>query len=76
VSQTWLPGWTATVAGRRVPTVRVDGVVQGVPVPAGRHRVALRYDPPGARAGLAISLLTLAGLLVWLAVCRRYIPAT
>jgi hypothetical protein len=76
VSQTWLPGWTATVAGLRVPTVRVDGLVQGVPVPAGRHRVALRYDPPGAWAGLAVSLLTVAGLLVWLAVSRRPTPAS
>jgi uncharacterized membrane protein YfhO len=71
VSQAWLPGWTGRVAGRRIPAVRVDGLVQGIPVPAGRHQVTLRYDPPGARAGLAVSFLTLGGLLAWLALWRR-----
>src|SRR5205807_7278788 len=35
VSQAWAPGWRARVDGRTVPVVRVDGLVQGVPVPAG-----------------------------------------
>lgn len=66
VSQAWFPGWEATVAGRRAPVLRVDGLVQGVPVPAGRHNVALRYRAPGLRAGAAISVLTLVLLMGWL----------
>jgi hypothetical protein len=58
VSQAWLPGWTATLGGKRVPAVRVDGLVQGVPVPAGQYRLVLRYQAPGARTGLAVSAIT------------------
>ncbi|MGH9036820.1 MAG: YfhO family protein, partial [Acidimicrobiia bacterium] len=47
VSQAWLPGWHASVGGKDAAVVRVDGLVQGVPVPAGRHRVVLRYTAPG-----------------------------
>lgn len=62
VSQAWYPGWRASVDGHASPVVRVDGLVQGVPVPAGHHRVALRYVAPGLAAGAAVSVLSLAGL--------------
>lgn len=68
VSQAWSPGWSATVDGRPAPVVRVDGVVQGVPVPAGRSRVELRYRPPGLIAGGATSALAVAGIGAALAV--------
>ena len=71
VSQAWFPGWTATVDGHPAPVVRVDGLVQGVPVGPGRHRVTLRYRAPGLVAGAAVSAATLAGLLGWWLVDRR-----
>jgi hypothetical protein len=36
-----------------------------VRVPAGGHRVTLRFDPWSVRAGAALSLATLAALLLW-----------
>jgi len=48
--------------------VRVDGLVQGVPVPAGSHRVELAYRAPGLRAGFLITLGTLAAVLLMVAV--------
>ena len=71
VSQAWFPGWTATVDGRAARVVRVDGLVQGVPVGPGHHRVNLRYRAPGLTRGAALSLVTLAGLLGWWARERR-----
>jgi hypothetical protein len=71
VSQAWFPGWQASVDGHAAPVVRVDGVVQGVPVPAGRHRVALRYQAPGVRAGAAVSALSVVLLAGWALVARR-----
>ena len=71
VSQAWFPGWTATVDGRAAPVVRVDGLVQGVPVGPGRHRVRLRYRAPGLGVGTAVSLVTLVGLLGWWGLDRR-----
>jgi hypothetical protein len=72
ISQAWFPGWRAEVDGKPSPVVRTDGLVTGVPVAAGRHRVELRYRPPGFRAGVVISLVTLVALIAaalggWLA---------
>jgi hypothetical protein len=41
-----------------------------VTVPAGEHRVRLRYSPPGSRVGLLVTLGTAIGTLV-LAVARQ-----
>jgi len=70
ISQAWFPGWEATIDGRSAPVVRADGLVTGVPVPSGRHAVALRYRAPGLRAGVALSLLAAVALLVWGVIAR------
>jgi uncharacterized membrane protein YfhO len=64
LSQAYSPGWVAIIDGRTVPVVRIDGLVQGVPVPAGSHRVEFAYRAPGLRAGLLITLGTLALVLL------------
>jgi hypothetical protein len=71
VSQAFFKGWRATVDGRAAPVMRVNGLVQGVPVGAGRHRVTLRYRAPGLGAGAVVSAATLFVLLAWWAVDRR-----
>jgi hypothetical protein len=55
-------GWRAELDGVEVPLLRVDGFLQGVALPAGRHEVRFRYRPRAFFAGAAISALTLAGL--------------
>jgi hypothetical protein len=47
-------GWKATVDGRAAPVLRANGKHRAVAVPAGRHRVEMRYHPPGLRVGLAL----------------------
>jgi hypothetical protein len=64
LSQAWSAGWEALIDGQVVPVVRVDGLVQGVPVPAGSHRVELAYRAPGLRTGFLITLGTLAAILL------------
>lgn len=71
VSQSWAPGWTATVDGRLAPVVRADGVVQAVPVPEGRSTVELRYRPPGLVLGGWVSGVTALALLAAVGVERR-----
>ena len=63
LSQAWSPGWSATVDDQPAQVVRTDGVVQGVPVPAGVHRVELVHRAPGLRAGALTSATTLLLLL-------------
>ena len=65
-------GWAASAAGRRLPTLTVNGAFLGVRVPAGTTRLDLDFTPPGFRAGVALGAAAL-GLLVGLSlpVVRR-----
>ena len=56
VSESFDPGWRATVDGRPTPVQIADLGQQAVFVPAGAHEVALRYEPRPWRVGLALSL--------------------
>ncbi|MCA1613304.1 MAG: YfhO family protein [Acidobacteria bacterium] len=65
VSETFYPGWEATVDGTPAKLFVTDYLLRGVHVPAGRHRVGMRYAAPAARHGALLSLATillLAGL--------------
>lgn len=72
VNDTMLDGWTARVDGIATPLVEVNGLVRGVWLDAGEHRVEMRYVPPGLLAGAGITAGTLLVLaaLAWHA-CRR-----
>jgi hypothetical protein len=70
VSDSWWPGWTATVDGAPVPVLRADVLVRAVPFPPGRHVLEMRYDPPEARLGAWTSALAIA-LAAVLAVVPR-----
>jgi hypothetical protein len=56
LTDTWYPGWEATVDGRAVPVLQVDWTFRGVVVPPGRHVVEFRYRPVWLVPGLALSL--------------------
>jgi hypothetical protein len=53
------PGWIATVDGAKATLYTTDFLLRGVAVPAGAHRVEMRYTAPAARNGALISLSTL-----------------
>ena len=61
-------GWRATVDGKDAPLVAADQGVVAVPVPAGKHTVALHFAAPHGTLGAAISIVTLLillGVLGW-----------
>ncbi|MFL6114954.1 MAG: YfhO family protein, partial [Catenulispora sp.] len=61
-----IPGWTVTVDGKTVKTTDLLGSFTGVPVPAGTHRIAFSFAPPGLYAGIGGSAVGLAVLgAVW-----------
>jgi len=60
LQKTFLPSWKAYLDGRKVPTLRCDGVLLGVPVPSGDHRLTLEFRPIGLQLGFFLSLLFLA----------------
>ena len=65
LSETWYPGWSATVSGQAAHIEQVDGVFRAVPVPAGAAEVQLRYWPSSWAWGLV--MLALGVLLVVIA---------
>jgi len=67
-------GWTATVDGDPVETLRVNTAFTGVPVAAGEHEVELRYTTPWLVPGLAIALGTAAAFVVVRLVRRKRRP--
>jgi hypothetical protein len=62
------PGWRATLDGRPAPVLRANVLFRAVAVPAGAHRLELRYRPGSALAGAVVSA---AGLLASALVLRR-----
>jgi len=63
VSEMFYPGWEARVDGQGARIHLTDFLLRGVAVPAGRHRVEMRYRAPAARNGAIISALSLGCLL-------------
>ena len=52
LSDSFYPGWTATVAGAPASIKAVNGLFRGVVVPAGEQRVVFTFAPTGWRTGL------------------------
>jgi uncharacterized membrane protein YfhO len=63
LSHSWAEGWSATVDGRSAPVLRTNGLVLGVPVPAGSHVVRVAFFPPGLIPGALVSAASLLVLL-------------
>ncbi len=61
LSDTFYPGWQATVDGRAEPIREVDFCIRGVVVPAGAHQLKFRYRPASVIAG---GILTVTGVLL------------
>lgn len=70
IREGWGSGWSAAVDGEQAPLLHADYLFRAVPVPAGRHRVELRYETRGWRLGLALTLLA-CGVLAGSFLLRR-----
>ncbi len=74
LSDTFYPGWYATVDGAPARIYRADYVMRAVFVPAGDHVIEFRYVPLSFQLGAAISVVTVAAWAVgglWLRARRR-----
>ena len=59
LSDTYDPGWTATVDGRPSRVERANGAFRAVRLEAGRHLVEMVYRPASVVAGAALSAVSL-----------------
>jgi hypothetical protein len=77
LSDTYFPGWEATVDGKTTPIYLADYAFRGVYVPGGEHTIQFSYHPRSftiaAGTGIVSFLLT-TFFLSWLVLRRRDIP--
>lgn len=73
LSDTWYPGWHATVNGEPTPILRANVLFRAVPVQAGEQVVELRYEPASFRIGAFVSAASLVLSIILLvgASCLR-----
>ncbi len=71
VSHADMPGWRATIDGKPAALYRSYGLIQGIVVPGGEHRVVLEYEAPGLFAGAAVSAASLLLVCVLLVMGAR-----
>jgi hypothetical protein len=63
VAESYYPGWEASVDGVAAQILRTNYISQGILVPGGCHTIKLNYAPSPFRYGLAVSLVSLLGVL-------------
>ncbi|MGD8633387.1 MAG: YfhO family protein [Anaerolineales bacterium] len=59
ISEIAYPGWRVRVDGQPAVTVVVDGLLRGVQLEAGEHRVTFEYIPTHLYIGTALTVMTL-----------------
>jgi hypothetical protein len=69
----YYPGWKLTIDGTPAPIYRVNRLMRGAAVKAGKHTLRYTYQPQSFVLGSATSLTAL-GLLVVLGVAFRFHP--
>ena len=65
-TDSWAPGWSATIDGIPTPVLRVNNAIRGVMVPAGEHALQWRYRPRFLAPLLALLAagLAISGILI------------
>lgn len=64
LSDTYYPGWYASVDGQPTPIYEVDLALRGVPVPQGAHVVNFQYRPRSVFWGACLTLTGVFGAAV------------
>jgi hypothetical protein len=59
------PGWNVYVDGRKAELLKTNYLFRGVALPPGSHDVEFRYEPTSYAYGGGVSLIALAGIVLW-----------
>ena len=56
-------GWNAYIDGKNVDHIRVDYVLRGLDIPAGKHIIEFKFEPQVVKTGTTITLISGFGIL-------------
>ena len=62
LTDSYFPGWHASIDGVEAPILPADVAFRGVLVPPGTHQVTFEYAPASFSIGLALAAGALMGL--------------
>jgi hypothetical protein len=68
LSDTFYPGWQATIDGAPVEIQIANGAFRAIEFPGGEHTIEFRYEPRSVLIGLMVSLASLTVIVVGLIV--------
>ncbi|RBN51760.1 YfhO family protein [Flavobacterium psychrolimnae] len=60
-------GWNAYIDGKKSDHIRVDYVLRGLQIPAGKHTIEFKFEPQVVKTGSTITLISSIGMLLLLA---------
>ena len=72
LSDTFYPGWEASIDGEKSQIVKVNNIFRGVVVPVGEHTITFEYKPKSFYWGVIITIISsivVIGMFVWV---RKY----
>ncbi|HSN47782.1 MAG TPA: YfhO family protein, partial [Flavobacterium sp.] len=59
-------GWKATIDGKEIEIFRVNYVLRGLQIPAGKHVIEFKFEPQVVQTGSMITLFSSLGMLLLL----------
>jgi len=65
LTDTYYPGWTATIDNKPGTILLADYTYRAVSVPRGHHTVTMRFDPLSVRAGIIVSISSILILVLF-----------
>lgn len=65
LSDTYYPGWQATIDAKPAEILETNVALRGVVVPAGTHTIVMQFRPWTFYVGISLSLLTALVVLSW-----------
>jgi heme/copper-type cytochrome/quinol oxidase subunit 4 len=65
ISDSWYPGWTASIDETLTTVEKADYAFRAVYVPAGKHEIVFSYRPASFYIGAGVSITALAVLLLF-----------
>jgi Bacterial membrane protein YfhO len=73
LTDTWDPGWRATVDGQPAAVLRANHALRGIMLGPGQHRIEFSFEPSWLLPGAIVSISSLAVTALWAVLPTRWL---